>query len=136
MSAGATRRSMLPTFDQALLRRDVVSFLPELILAGGIVLLLLLRLFTAFDRIHLGGLALVTVLGALAVTVCQALGVGGFDAPSSANQQMFGGMLVYDTFTLFLRCFLFSFTALTIWLTLLTGIPDREDSADFHCLVL
>src|SRR5205823_105821 len=28
------------------------------------------------------------------------------------------------------------FTALTIWLTLLTGIPDREDSADFYCLLL
>src|SRR5205823_8262552 len=28
------------------------------------------------------------------------------------------------------------FTSLVIWLTLLTGIPDREDSADFYCLLL
>ena len=48
---------------------------------------------------------------------------------------MFGGMLLYDNFTLFVRCFLYSFTALTIWLTLLTGIPDREDSVDFHTLL-
>ena len=39
-------------------------------------------------------------------------------------------------FTIFLRLFLLGFTALIIWLTLLTGIPDREDSADFYCLLL
>jgi NADH-quinone oxidoreductase subunit N len=32
--------------------------------------------------------------------------------------------------------FLLLFTSLVIWLTLLTGIPDREDSADFYCLLL
>ena len=49
---------------------------------------------------------------------------------------MFGGLLVYDHLTIFMRCFLFGFAALMIWLTLLTGIPDREDSADFYCLLL
>src|SRR5262249_11845651 len=28
------------------------------------------------------------------------------------------------------------FAALLVWLSLLTGIPDREDSADFYCLLL
>src|SRR4029077_6050455 len=32
--------------------------------------------------------------------------------------------------------FLFAFIALTVVLTLLTKIPDREDSADFYCLLL
>src|SRR4029079_5209372 len=41
-----------------------------------------------------------------------------------------------DHFTVFLRCFLFGFAALIIWLSMLTGIPDREDSADFYCLLL
>src|SRR5262249_12667583 len=45
-------------------------------------------------------------------------------------------LLRYDNFTTSLRLFLFGFTALTIWLSLLTGIPDREDSADFYCLLL
>src|SRR5439155_24133107 len=49
---------------------------------------------------------------------------------------IFTGLLSYDTFTVFLRLFLLSFTALIIVLSLLTGIPDREDSADFHCLLL
>ena len=39
-------------------------------------------------------------------------------------------------FTIFLRLFLLGFAALVIWLSLLTGIPDREDSADFYCLLL
>src|SRR5439155_16931811 len=39
-------------------------------------------------------------------------------------------------FFLFTRLFLLSFTALLIWLSLLPGIPDREDSADFYVLLL
>jgi len=49
---------------------------------------------------------------------------------------MFSHLLIFDRLTIFLRIFLLAFTALIIWLTLLTGIPDREDSADFHTLLL
>jgi NADH-quinone oxidoreductase subunit N len=49
---------------------------------------------------------------------------------------LFSGMLVYDNFMIFLRYVLFGFTGLVIWLSLLTGIPDRQDSADFYCLLL
>ena len=38
--------------------RDCGAFLPELVLCTGIIVLLLLRLFSAFDRWHLGWLAL------------------------------------------------------------------------------
>ena len=41
---------------------------------------------------------------------------------------MFAGLLVYDNFTIFLRLFLLGFTALIIFLTLQTGIPDREET--------
>ncbi len=54
----------------------------------------------------------------------------------SGCTEVFGACSIYDYFTVFLRCFLFGFTALVIWLSLLTGIPDREDSADFYCLLL
>src|SRR5262245_4917316 len=46
------------------------------------------------------------------------------------------GMLRFDSFTVFFRIFLCTFTALTIWLTRLTGIPDDEDSPDFYTLLL
>ncbi len=55
---------------------------------------------------------------------------------SSVVEGMFSGLLVYDHMTVFLRCLLLGFAALMIWLTLLTRIPDREDSADFYVLLL
>lgn len=127
---------MLPTFDQAQLFRDLGAFLPELSLCVAIVLMLVLRLFSAFDRLHMGILALGATLFALIVSLCQWCGCYGMEAPFTGNQQMFGGLLIFDHFTIFLRCFLLGFTSLVIWLTLLTGIPDREDSADFYCLLL
>ncbi|HXG12513.1 MAG TPA: NADH-quinone oxidoreductase subunit N [Gemmataceae bacterium] len=107
------------------------DFLPELILCGAIVLMLLLRLFNAFNRWHLGWVALILTLAALGVS-----GGQWFESHSLTGTPLFGGLLVYDQFTIFLRLFVLGFTALVIWLTLLTGIPDREDSADFYSLLL
>jgi NADH-quinone oxidoreductase subunit N len=118
---------------------DALNFLPELLLCTGIVLMLLLRLFAGGARVHMGAVALAFTLVALAVAAGQWAGWQGLPQPRESGSnvsQMFGGMLVYDRFTIFLRCFLLGFTALIIWLTLLTGIPDREDSADFYCLLL
>ena len=108
--------------------------MPELILCGTIMLLLLLRLFGGLNRWHLGWESLVLTLVAFAVSWRQAM-----NPPTAAGwfpRELFSGLLVYDNFTIFLRLFLFGFTALVIWLSLLTGIPDREDSADFYCLLL
>jgi len=115
---------------QTSLLQDAYAFLPELVVCGGIVLLLLLRLFTAFNRLHLGSVALLVSLMALGFA-----GEQWWDF-TQGKPEMFSGMLAYDRLTIFLRLFLLGFTALVIWLTLLTGIPDREDSADFYCLLL
>ena len=45
-------------------------------------------------------------------------------------------MLVYDCFGIFVRMFLLAFVLLLQVLTLLTGIPDRDDAADFSTLLL
>ncbi|MFN4261791.1 MAG: NADH-quinone oxidoreductase subunit N [Gemmataceae bacterium] len=113
---------------------SLVAFLPELILCGAIVIMLLLRLVSALDRVHLGWLALAAVLGALGVSWGQWQGCCFSALPKGA--EMFTGLLAYDNFTIFVRLFLFGFTALVLWLSLLTGIPDREDSADFNTLLL
>jgi NADH-quinone oxidoreductase subunit N len=115
---------------------DSLAFLPELLLCGAIVLLLLLRLFSALDRVHLGWVALVLILGILAVSLCQWNSFYGLHSPQNEAVPLYNGLVVYDNLTLFIRLFLFSFTALVIWLSLLTGIPDREDSADFYVLLL
>jgi NADH-quinone oxidoreductase subunit N len=113
---------------QASLWDDLLAFMPELILCAGIVLLLILRMFRGLDRLHLGSLALVVTLAALAFSFSQ--------WKAQPNSPMFSDLLAFDTFTVFLRLFLLSFAALFIWLTMLTGIPDHEDSADFYCLLL
>jgi NADH-quinone oxidoreductase subunit N len=123
------------------LTTDVTAFAPELILCAGIVIMLLMRLFRALDRIHLGTAALTVVILALLANFVQNVDTSAdtwreWKAVDRQAVDLFGGMLVYDNFMIFMRYVLLGFTALTIWLSLLTGIPDREDSADFYCLLL
>jgi NADH-quinone oxidoreductase subunit N len=123
------------------LANDALMFVPELILCAAIVCMLLIKLSRDAARVHLGWFALILTVLAVAASVCQWKGAGTFRQPEAfdsrlLSQSFFGGMLVYDTFTIYLRIFLCGFTALVIWLSLLTGIPDREDSGDFYCLLL
>jgi NADH-quinone oxidoreductase subunit N len=120
--------------------QDLLAFAPELVLCGVIIFLLVVRLVNRFNYIHAGWLALLLTLAALSIAWNQWTG-GDYDPrpdlpghPRSLD--MFGGMLVFDNFTIFLRLFLLGFTALIIVLSLQTGIPDREDSADFYVLLL
>lgn len=106
---------------------DIAAFGPETVLAGTIVVLLLARLVTT--RAHLGIVALAGAGLALYLAYEQW-------SPGMASREIFQGMLVADDFTVYLRLFLLSFTVLVIVLTMLTGIPDAEDSADFHTLLL
>jgi NADH-quinone oxidoreductase subunit N len=127
---------------QTTLGLDVAAFLPEVVLCATIVILLLIRLFTRFDRRHLGSVALILTLYALYVSWAQWTGSPTYDPRAEGEYAgykalpAFGGMLVYDNFFLFVRLVLYGFTALVIWLSLLTGIPDTEDSADFYVLLL
>src|SRR5262249_41697771 len=130
-NAGVSRMFLSFNFDylQEQLGVDLIYFLPELILCGSIVLMLLIRLFKFFDHWHLGPLAL--GLTVVAVGVNGMLWYGQY-----ARKEIFNDLLVFDSFTIFARFFLLGTTALVIWLSLVTGIPDREDSADFYCLLL
>src|SRR5271165_6278146 len=100
---------------QAGLSLDVSAFLPELILCGAIVLLLLIRLFSQFDRAHLGWVALFFTLVALVVSWFQWIHAAGYDPRSAGTVDeplnMFSGMLVFDNFSIFLKIFLYFFTA-------------------------
>src|SRR5262249_4770085 len=140
---------MLPNIDSASIYLSLEYFLPELVLCFGVVVLLVCRLFKAFDRTHMGGIALALTLLALVFSVLQWIGVdrltslssdlGWFALKNPAKTGAllpFGGLLIYDYLTIFLRIFLYACTALVIWLSLVTGIPDREDSADFYTLLL
>src|SRR4051812_31224086 len=93
--------------------RDCAAFLPELILCGGIVLLLLLRMFSALDRLHMGWVAIAISGGALGAACVQWCGCGLTSPEQFLNgngqSDIFGGMLIYDNFTVYLRVFLLAF---------------------------
>ena len=52
------------------------------------------------------------------------------------RHEIFTGMLVYDNFTVFFRGVLLLFGVLFIVFTRISGIPDRDDAADFYTLSL
>lgn len=123
---------------QNALREDLVYFIPELILCATILVMLFLRLFKQLDRLHMGALAVAGILVAFVAALRQWSPVDGLNPTAgwSPRDSVFGGMLAYDSLAVFARIFLIASTGLVIWLSLLTGIPDREDSTDFYTLLL
>lgn len=111
---------------------DLLAFAPELVLCGGIVLLLLARLVPPLARAHLGPLAVAAAGVALAAAVVLWLAA----SPQVSGGEAFTGLLRLDAFAGFLRVYLLAFAVLALLLTRLTGIPDAEDSADFCTLLL
>jgi NADH-quinone oxidoreductase subunit N len=116
---------------------DLQAFAPELLLCITIVFLLVLRLFNRFNWAHMSWVALGMTAVAFLFALNQWQGHDEMD-PRRGTQslEMFSGLLVYDNFTIFLRLFLLGFTALILVLSIQTGIPDKEDSADFNVLLL
>lgn len=117
---------------------DLPAFTPEIVICLAIVMFLIIRLVPRYDRWHMGLIAMVLSGGVFFLSCLQWSGVPDFDPRASGLEKsriLFGGMLVYDDFTIFLKLFLYSFLTLVVILTMLTGIPDKEDSADFYVLL-
>ena len=109
------------------------AFAPELILCLTIFLMLIVRLFNFASRINVYWIALIGSLVALFFAApWEHLAPGG-ELP---RYELFTGMLVYDSFTVFIRAILILFAVLFTIFTRLSGIPDKYDSADFYCMVL
>ncbi len=116
-------------------KTSVRLFAPELVLSGTIVVMLLCRILPVVWRIPTQWVALAGAFTAFAWTLYQ------FDqlvTPGGALQakSFFTGLLMFDQFSTFFRMFLSLFLILTITLTVLTGIPDREDGPDFYTLLI
>ena len=138
------------------LSQSLPALAPEIALVVTIILLLIVPLFLRSLQLNLSWLALVGTLCALALSVTQLPGsfpqmpdsvrpllvqatephdifASGTQADGSSASS---GLLRFDAFAVFFRIFLFFFTLLVIWLTQITGIPDKEDSPDFYTLLL
>jgi NADH-quinone oxidoreductase subunit N len=118
-------------------------FRTELCLAATIVLVLLCRMLPVLRRLDSGLVALGGVCFALWYAWNDLRGIpvaglpdAGADAAGLVRQELFGGLLVFDSLTAYIRFLLMGFLALYIPFTKASGIPDHEDGADFYTLVL
>src|SRR3990172_8595465 len=108
-------------------------FRPELTICATIVVMLLVRLFNWGQKIDPFWLALIGSLAAF----FDALPAGGIDKlGETGRQEIFTGMLVYDSMTVYFRMFLLAFAFWFIILVRMTGLADREDGQDFYSLLL
>jgi NADH-quinone oxidoreductase subunit N len=121
------------------LRVSLPGFMPELILCATIVLMLLVRMPRIGRRFNAFFVALPGALLALYFTAPWRYLVKqsdlAFPADALLNTQIFDGLLVYDTLTIYFRSILLVFVCLFLCFTWLSGIPDRDDSADFYTLI-
>jgi NADH-quinone oxidoreductase subunit N len=115
-------------------QKSLPLFKPELVLCATIVVLLIARVFPLLDRIPPFLIALVGSIAALVVAV-PAGGMGTAAWQAIERQELFTGMLVYDTVTVYMRLFLTGFAVLFVILSRMTGIADREEGQDYYTLV-
>ncbi len=124
--AGASIWSVAPGSSLGLFR-------PEIVICVTILLVLLVRMFRWGRPIHS---AWITLVGAV-IALCYVAPWQLVSRPEAfMRTEIFTGMLVYDGFGAFIRGVLLGFLILFVLLTLLSGTPRREDSADIFTLVL
>jgi NADH-quinone oxidoreductase subunit N len=108
-------------------------FKPELAICATIVVLLLVRVFNWGAKIDPFWFALI----GSAVAWWVALPSGGMaHLGDMGRHEIFTGMLVYDSLTVFFRMFLVAFAFWFVILARMTGLADKQDGQDFYTLVL
>jgi NADH-quinone oxidoreductase subunit N len=118
------------------------AYLPELVICLTVLALLAVRLPRWGWRVDTFWIALAgTVVALYCAAPWQHLGATltasqAADPAAVTRMEIFTGMLVYDTFSVFVRSVLLAFALLFVIFTKLTGIPDREDGPDIYSLVL
>jgi len=114
---------------------SVPGFRPELAICATIVVMLLGRIpryrIDAFYVALAGSVAALVLAAPWHYLGGEAVASGG---PFPA--EIFTGMLLFDGLTVYFRAVLLLFAILFIVMTRLSGIPDREDGADFYTLIL
>jgi len=108
--------------------RSAAGFEGELTLCATIVLLLVLRIPRLTARID----SFYVMLIGSAVALYLAGPWKTLEQPS----ELFTGLLVYDTFTVYFRTLLLFFAVLFAVFTRISGVPDRDAAPDVYALVL
>ena len=108
---------------------STAGFQGELVLCVTIVLILLLRIPGFTSRID----SFYVMLAGSAVALYLA---GPWQAAVERPSELFTGLLVYDSFTVYFRTLLFFFAVVFTIFTRISGVPDRDSAPDVYCLVL
>jgi len=128
-----TLQSLVQALNANTLEISLPAFRPELIICAVIIALLLVRIIRIGDWFDPFWLALAGSLIALYYAVPE----GGLrEIGNIPRQELFTGMLVYDSMTAFFRIFLLAFAFGFIILVRMTGLTDKEDGQDFYTLLL
>ncbi len=109
------------------------AFAPETILCVTIMAMLVIRVF------RWGALVpgfVMAMIGTAAALYYTAPWLHLTEEASIVRQELFTGMLVYDSFTVYMRAFLLLFALLFAVFTRLSRNPEPDDAVDFYCLVL
>ena len=115
------------------LQVSLPMFRPELVICATIVVMLFVRVFNWGAKIDPFWLALIGTL----VAWWYALPAGGIAHLGDVGRhEIFTGMLVYDSLTVFFRMFLVAFAFWFIILVRMTGLADKQDGQDFYTLLL
>ncbi len=131
-----TFQSLINNLTNDTLQISLPLFRPELIVCATIVVMLLVRVFNFGYKLDPFWLALAGTF----LAFYSALPPGGFNAVGAIGeahrQEIFTGMLVYDSMTVFFRMFLLAFAFWFIILVRITGLADKQDGQDFYTLLL
>jgi NADH-quinone oxidoreductase subunit N len=135
-----TFQSLIEHLTNDTLQVSLPLFRPELIVCATIVVMLVVRIFRIGEKLDPFWLALIGTL----IAFCYSLPGGGIQSMGEAiksfgeiqRQEIFTGMLVYDSMTVFFRMFLLAFAFWFIILVRISGLTDKEDGQDFYTLLL
>jgi NADH-quinone oxidoreductase subunit N len=128
-----TFQSLVDNLISDTLQVSLPLFRPELAICATIVVMLLVRVFNFGAKFDPFWFALVGT----GVAWFYSLPAGGLNHLGDIGRhEIFTGMLVYDSLTVFFRMFLVSFAFWFILLVRMTGLADRQDGQDFYTLLL
>lgn len=112
---------------------SLAAFRPELVLCLTIVLLLVARMFFSARS---SSPFYVTAIGVLAALWFAAPWHYLTTAGQAALGPIFTGLLVFDTFSVYMRGLLLLFVLLFVAFTQTAGAPERENATEFFVLIL
>src|SRR5262249_28087089 len=105
---------------------SLAHFLPELLLTGGILLLVIVDLLVA-NKTHLGDLALIITAGALLLIVL---------TPGTASAWLFFRMLVFVGFAMFFRALIALAALVAVWMSMGSEEVRGCDQGEYYAILL